>query len=117
MKNPVAQGAEAKLFLKDNKIIKNRFKKAYRIQEIDSKLRSFRTRREAKVLEKLKAVNFPAPKLISNDEKENLIIEKINGKLIKDVLEKAGGKLEDVIRTRIFLKDIKNWKDAAKSHG
>jgi len=37
--------------------------------------------------------------------------------IIKDVVEKAGGKLEDVIRTRIFLKDMNTWKDAAKAHG
>ena len=37
--------------------------------------------------------------------------------IIKDVIEKAGGKMDDVIRTRIFLKDIKRWKEAAKAHG
>ncbi|MDO8659640.1 MAG: RidA family protein [Candidatus Parcubacteria bacterium] len=37
--------------------------------------------------------------------------------IIKDVLEKADAKLEDVIRTRILLKDMKDWKDAAKAHG
>lgn len=37
--------------------------------------------------------------------------------IIKDVLEKADGKIENVIRTRIFLKDINKWKDAAKAHG
>ena len=87
MKKLIAQGAEAKLFLEGNKILKNRFKKTYRIKQIDDKLRSFRTRRESKILEKLSAINFPAPKLIKNDEKENLFIEKINGKLVKDVLE------------------------------
>ena len=87
MKKLIAQGAEAKLFLEGNKILKNRFKKTYRIKQIDDKLRSFRTRRESKILEKLSAINFPAPKLIKNDEKENLFIEKINGKLMKDVLE------------------------------
>lgn len=85
----IAQGAEAKLFLENNQIIKNRFKKSYRIKEIDDKLRGFRTRREAKILQKLQAINFPAPRLIKNDEKENLIIEKIGGKLIKDALEKS----------------------------
>ena len=89
MKQIIAQGAEAKLFLEDNKVIKNRFPKSYRIKEIDDKLRGFRTRREAKILQKLHAINFPSPKLIKNDEKENLIIEKIGGKLIKDVLEKS----------------------------
>lgn len=37
--------------------------------------------------------------------------------IIKDVIEKAGGKLEDVIRTRIYLKDMETWKEAAKAHG
>jgi enamine deaminase RidA (YjgF/YER057c/UK114 family) len=29
----------------------------------------------------------------------------------------AGGKPENVIRTRIFLKDISEWEKAAKAHG
>lgn len=37
--------------------------------------------------------------------------------IIKDVIEKAGGNLEDVIRTRVFLKDIGKWREAAKAHG
>jgi enamine deaminase RidA (YjgF/YER057c/UK114 family) len=37
--------------------------------------------------------------------------------IIKDVVEQAGGKPEDVIRTRIFLKDMKGWREAAKAHG
>ena len=85
----IAQGAEAKLFLEGNKIIKNRFPKSYRIKEIDEKLRGFRTRREAKILQKLQAINFPAPKLLKNDERENLIIENIGGKLVKEVLENS----------------------------
>ncbi len=37
--------------------------------------------------------------------------------IIKDALEKANGRLEDVIRTRIYLKDITKWKVVAKAHG
>lgn len=37
--------------------------------------------------------------------------------IIKDVIRQAGGQLDDVIRTRIFLKDMKRWKEAAKAHG
>lgn len=37
--------------------------------------------------------------------------------IIKDVVEKAGGEMEDVIRTRIFLKDMEMWKEAARAHG
>ena len=36
--------------------------------------------------------------------------------IIKRGIEKAGGKLEDVIRTRVMLKDILRWKDAANAH-
>src|SRR3990167_5037209 len=88
-KTLIAQGAEAKLFLDGNTILKNRFRKSYRIKEIDEKLRGFRTRREAKILQKLQAINFPAPRLIKNDEKENLVIDNIGGKLVKEVLENS----------------------------
>ena len=29
----------------------------------------------------------------------------------------AGGQLDNVIRTRVFLKDISEWEKAAKAHG
>jgi enamine deaminase RidA (YjgF/YER057c/UK114 family) len=37
--------------------------------------------------------------------------------IIEKAIKEAGGLLEYVIRTRIMLKDIKRWKDAAKAHG
>ena len=37
--------------------------------------------------------------------------------IIKDVIEQAGGDLEHVIRTRIFLKDMKKWREATRAHG
>jgi enamine deaminase RidA (YjgF/YER057c/UK114 family) len=37
--------------------------------------------------------------------------------IIKKAIENAGGRLEDVIRTRLMLKDISQWKEAAKAHG
>lgn len=89
MKNPIAQGAEARIFFTDGRIIKNRFRKTYRIKEIDERLRKSRTKREAKILQKLEAIDFPSPKLLKNDEKENLEIENIKGRLVKDILEKS----------------------------
>ena len=84
MKQLIAQGAESKLFLEDNKIVKDRFRKTYRIKEIDERLRKFRTKREAKVLEKLQAIGFPVPKLIFNNEKDTLEMQYIDGKLLKN---------------------------------
>ncbi len=37
--------------------------------------------------------------------------------IIRDAIEKAGGRLEDVIRTRIMLKQIDQWREAARAHG
>ncbi|MBN1274575.1 MAG: RidA family protein [Candidatus Aminicenantes bacterium] len=37
--------------------------------------------------------------------------------IIKEAIKEAGGSLEDVIRTRIMLKDISIWKEAARAHG
>jgi TP53 regulating kinase-like protein len=84
----IAQGAESKLFLDKNKVVKDRFRKTYRIKEIDERLRKFRTKREAKVIEKLQAINFPCPELIFNNEKDTLEIQYINGTLLKNILNK-----------------------------
>jgi len=32
-------------------------------------------------------------------------------------IEEAGGKVQDIVRTRIMLTDISNWELAAKAHG
>jgi len=37
--------------------------------------------------------------------------------IIKKAIEDAGGKIENVIRTRIYFKDISLWQEAAKAHG
>ncbi len=36
--------------------------------------------------------------------------------IMKAAIEEAGGRLEDVIRTRIMLKDVSRWEEAAKAH-
>ncbi len=82
----ISQGAEAIIYL-DKDIIKDRIRKNYRIKEIDEPLRKFRTKREAKILEKLALINFPSPKLIRLD-KYKIVMKEIKGKKIRDVLEK-----------------------------
>lgn len=37
--------------------------------------------------------------------------------IIKKAIADAGGRLEDVIRTRVYLKDISEWEKAARAHG
>ena len=37
--------------------------------------------------------------------------------IMKKAIEEAGGRVENVIRTRVYLKDISEWEKAAKAHG
>lgn len=37
--------------------------------------------------------------------------------IIEKAIKDAGGSLENVIRTRMFMTDISRWEEAAKAHG
>ena len=37
--------------------------------------------------------------------------------IIVEAVIRAGGRKEDIIRTRVFLTDISRWQDAARVHG
>lgn len=100
----IYQGAEAILFKDKNKVIKERISKSYRHQTIDFNLRAFRTRREAKVLEKLKQIGFPAPKVISLDDQKMVIeMDFIKGKKLKEVFEENYQELSQEIGKKIAL--------------
>lgn len=87
MEQIIAQGAEAKIILKDNIIIKKRIKKTYRISELDKKLRKRRTKSETKILIKAsKIINAPKP---LESKKENQIkMPFIKGKKLSQHLDK-----------------------------
>ena len=85
----IARGAEAILYKQGNSLVKERIKKSYRIGEIDLPLRKQRTRKEAKILEKL---SF-SPKLIKLDEKNFKIeMEFIEGKTLNDSINEIKDK-------------------------
>ena len=86
----IAQGAEAVLFEDRGTIIKERLSKAYRFPHLDEALRKFRTRREAKVLQRLEELNFPAPHLREfSDKRMSIIMDFIPGEKLRDVLGSA----------------------------
>jgi len=78
----IGNGAEACIYLDNNKVIKERVKKGYRLKEIDDKIRSFRTKREAKLLSKLDFV----PEVLEVDDKK-IFMEFVKGEVVKDFID------------------------------
>ncbi len=80
----IAQGAESKLYRSNDKLIKERIKKLYRIREIDESLRSYRNKREANALKK--AYNLiKVPKIIKVAP-FSIEMEYIDGDVLRDVI-------------------------------
>ncbi len=95
----IQQGAEAIIYKVNNKIVKNRTKKSYRIPELDKKIRKSRTKSEAKIIEKLKKI-INVPKLIITDlVNHNIHMQYIQGQKLSEHLEKL------------------NWKEISKQIG
>ncbi len=78
------QGAEARIYVKGRTLIKKRIKKSYRIKEIDDELRRTRTRREARILQKLNKI-VKTPKFIGVDDTE-IMMEYIDGQKVSEIL-------------------------------
>ncbi|MCK4319226.1 Kae1-associated serine/threonine protein kinase [Candidatus Micrarchaeota archaeon] len=90
------RGAEAVLryenFLGRKIVVKERISKGYRIKELDEKIRTERTRREARLLHKAKQAGVSAP-VVYKVDKYSLYITRIYGRRLKDdkkELKKAG---------------------------
>lgn len=87
-----ARGAEANIYSGEWMgrpcIVKERISKGYRIPEIDHKLRSSRTRREARLINQAKSAGVRTPILFDVDtEKGTIIMEEIEGARFRDAVE------------------------------
>jgi len=82
----IGAGAEAVIYHDGDEVVKERVSKSYRHPKIDESLRKSRTRREAKILEKLKEIKFPAPSLVNMDDKNMKVnMEFLSGNKLRDV--------------------------------
>jgi len=82
----IQRGAEALIILDNNKIIKRRVKKSYRLQVLDERLRRQRTRAESKLLEKASKI-IPVPKAIKTDEsKKEIEMDFLEGEKLSEHL-------------------------------
>jgi Kae1-associated kinase Bud32 len=88
----IGHGAEAKVFLSDSGVIKKRDAKRYRLAILDSSLRKGRTKREIKILKKLEALSFPAPRILDDSKSFEFRMTLIKGLKLKDVLDAANYK-------------------------
>lgn len=114
---PYRKGAEANLYLEDDRLIKERGNKGYRIPVLDDRLRRQRTRREAKNLERAAKAGVKTPKVIRTDEKSYILeMEYVEGELVKDVFDRGerirelskevGGMLRRLHDARIVHNDL-----------
>jgi TP53 regulating kinase-like protein len=111
----IHQGAEAKIILFGNLIIKDRIKKSYRLPQIDEKIRKQRTKNEKKLLEKAsKIINAPDPFPLKDFNKIEMPF--IEGKKLSDSLNSFSLEKQSEICRQIG-KEIAKLHEADIIHG
>jgi len=103
METILAKGAEATITKKGTSVVKERLVKSYRLEEIDSELRKARTKREARILKKLKKI---APELIHSDDESKLEIEYIDGAVVKNILDDQIELAIDIGKNATIMHDL-----------
>jgi Kae1-associated kinase Bud32 len=105
----IKRGAEAILYIDyfegRRVLVKERIKKGYRLEVLDTKLRVERTRREARLMREARNIGVYTPQIFHVDEKNcRIIMEFIDGYRLKDILDKwSKEKIE-----RVFIEIGKN---------
>jgi len=86
----MAKGAEANLYRDNDRLVKERVSKKYRISPLDNALRKKRTRREARYLKKAADGGVNTPQVLKVDEDSYVFeMQYLEGRLLKDVLEQS----------------------------
>jgi len=100
----IQQGAEAKIFLVGNKIIKDRISKSYRLPKLDNKIRKRRTKAETKLLTKASNL-IPTPKPTTIQEPNKIHMPYIKGKKLSEYLDKLENKFKiaEIIGNQIAI--------------
>ncbi len=83
----LSEGAEARIYSErvfgKELLVKAREPKSYRIVQLDTSIRRWRTRNEARVMRALYLLNIPIPRIFAVGE-YTIYMEKLDGKLMKD---------------------------------
>lgn len=111
----IAQGAEAKIILTKEGIVKDRIKKSYRLAELDEKIRKRRTKAEKKLIEKASKV-INVPEIIEDKDKTKIKMSFIDGKKLSEYLDRFPLK-EQKKTCRQIGKDVAKLHDCDIIHG
>lgn len=88
----LSQGAEARIWRKQDIVCKERFPKLYRHPDLDKLLTKSRCRAEARLLQKCRMHQIPVPNIHSSDGNDNCIyMDYINGISVRHHLSKTIG--------------------------
>lgn len=81
----VKRGAEAVVEIYPDRVVKTRVPKSYRIRELDERLRTERTRAEAKIISEARRLGIPTP-VVYDVGRFSLSMELIDGAPLKAVI-------------------------------
>ncbi len=113
----IGRGAEAILYKKNSYLVKKRVSKGYRIKELDEKLRRKRTLNEVNLMVKARRNGITVPAIVEKDMEEyKITMEFIEGKILKDFLEKFDKKKREDVCHKIG-KNITKLHSSGIMHG
>lgn len=90
------RGAEAVVCIYEDKVVKTRVKKDYRVKELDERLRTERTRAEAKIMSEARRHGIPTP-IIYDVGRFDLVMEVIKGEPLKFMITEGNIKKAGVL--------------------
>jgi Kae1-associated kinase Bud32 len=118
----IRRGAEAEIrigtWMGRRVIVKSRVPKNYRHRELDTALRSSRTRNEARLIQEARHHGVPTPIIYDIDlEEAEIVMEEIHGERVKDILGRAdSGMLHkngivhgDLTTSNMIIRDGRIW--------
>lgn len=108
----ISEGAEAKIYLSENKIIKKRVSKKYRHKELDNSILKRRIKSENKILKKSKKYGINVPEVYDIDS-NSITMENLSGIKLSELLDDIKNKA--IIKS--LAKEIKKLHSFGIIHG
>ena len=108
----ISEGAEAKIYLSENKIIKKRVSKKYRHKELDNSILKRRIKSENKILKKSKKYGINVPEVYDVDS-HSITMENLSGIKLSELLDDIKNKA--IIKS--LAKEIKKLHSFGIIHG